>query len=168
MRILSSRTVLLWVGIVASETFSLTKMIQFRLYSSWIKVDDIKSRCQEQHVKLSSKLNSLTVTKWALYSDAVKILKQASYLCVPSSLFCFSGKVTSKNLLLVSCFMKSNFCWQSAEIRLPYHLGSIYAKWLVLKVFFKNLEYNFLVERLKTQHFHSKVSCQKPIFWQIK
>ena len=120
-------------------------MIQFRLYSSWIKVDDIKPRRQEQHVKLSSKLNSLTVTKWALYSDAVKILKQASYLCVPSSLFCFSGQVTSKNLLLGSCFMKSNFCWQSAEIRHPYHLGSIYAKWLVLKAFFKNLEYNFLI-----------------------
>ena len=43
-----------------------------------------------------------------------------------------SVKVTSKNLSLVSCLMKSNFCWQSAEIQLPYHLGSIYVKWLAL------------------------------------
>ena len=54
------------------------------------------------------------------------------------SLFCFSRKVTSKNLPLVSCFVKSNFCWQSAEIRLPYHLDSIYAKWLALRKFWVN------------------------------
>ena len=41
-------------------------------------------------------------------------------------------KVTNKNLPLVSCFVKSNFCWQLAEIRLPHQLGSIYAKWLAL------------------------------------
>ena len=57
--ILSSRRVLIWVGIVTSEAFSLTEMIWFRLNSSWITVDDIKSRSQEKHVKLSSKFNSL-------------------------------------------------------------------------------------------------------------
>ena len=58
--ILSSRTVLIWVGIITSEAFALTEMIWFCLYSSWITVDDIKSRGrgQEKHVKLSSKLNS--------------------------------------------------------------------------------------------------------------
>ena len=38
-------------------------------------------------------------------------------------LFCFSREVTSKNLPLVSCFVKSNFCWQSAEMRLPLMIG---------------------------------------------
>ena len=129
---LSSCTVSMWVGIgttrLPSET-SLTEIIWFRLGSSWIKVDDIKSRGQEKHVKVSSKLNSL------LYHG--NTFKQAIFLWVLSSLFCFSGKVTSKNLPLVSCFVKSNFCWESAEIRLPYHLGSIYAKWLALIILFR-------------------------------
>ena len=43
-------------------------------------------------------------------------------------------KVASKNILLVSCFVKSKFCWQSAEIRLPYYLSSLYIKWLGLNV----------------------------------
>ena len=55
-----------------------------------------------------------------------------SVCCVPSSLFCFSRKVTSKNLPLVLCFVESDFCWQSAEIWLPHHLGPIYAKWFAL------------------------------------
>ena len=42
--ILSSHTVLIWVEIVTSKVFYLTEMICFRLYSSWITVDDIKSR----------------------------------------------------------------------------------------------------------------------------
>ena len=46
----------------------------------------------------------------------------------------FSRKVTSKNLPLVSSFVKSNFCWQSAGIRIPYHLGSICAKLLALNL----------------------------------
>ena len=57
--ILSSRRVLIWVGIVTSEAFSLTEMIWFHLNSSWITVDDIKSRSQEKHVKLSSKFHSI-------------------------------------------------------------------------------------------------------------
>ena len=27
---------------------------------------------------------------------------------------------------------ENHFCWKSAEIRLSYNLGSIYAKWLAL------------------------------------
>ena len=57
--ILSSRRVLIWVGIVTSEAFSLNEMIWFRLNSSWITIDDIKSRSEEKHVKLSLKFNSL-------------------------------------------------------------------------------------------------------------
>ena len=57
--ILSTRRVLIWVGTVTSEAFSLNEMIWFRLNSSWITVDDIKSRSQEKHVKLSPKFNSL-------------------------------------------------------------------------------------------------------------
>ena len=83
------------------------------------------------------------LAKWVFYFSAVStIFKQASYHpYVPSSLFCFSGKVTSKNLQLVSCFVKSNFYWQSAEIRFPYHLGSIYAKYkkLLFTVVKRNL-----------------------------
>ena len=55
---LSSRTVLIWVGTVTCEAFSLTERIWFCLYSSWIAVDDITSRSQKKHVKLSSKCNS--------------------------------------------------------------------------------------------------------------
>ena len=57
--ILSALTVLIWVGTVTCEAFSLTEMIWFCIYSSWITVDDIKSRSQEKHVKSSSNLNSL-------------------------------------------------------------------------------------------------------------
>ena len=57
--IFSCLTVLIWVETVTCEAFSLTEMIWFCLYSSWNTVDDIKSRSQEKHVKLCSKLNSL-------------------------------------------------------------------------------------------------------------
>ena len=131
--ILSSSTVLIWVGIVTGETFSLTEMIRLRLNSFWITVDRIKSTSKEKQIKLSSKFNSLLSHEMSsLFQCSFYPFKQASYLCVPSSLFCFSRKVVSKNLPLVSCFVKSNFCWQSTEIRLPYLLSSIYAKWLAL------------------------------------
>ena len=44
----------------------------------------------------------------------------------------FLKKVTSKSLPLLWYFVKSHFCWQSAEIWLPYLLDSIYTKWLAL------------------------------------
>ena len=71
--ILSSLTVLIWVWIVTSEAFSLSEMIWFRLYSSWITIDEIKSRSQEKHVTLSSKFYSLlshersSLFQWSLY-----------------------------------------------------------------------------------------------------
>ena len=115
-------------------------MVWFRLCSSWITVDDMKSRGQGKHVKLSSKLNSL-------FNQGMSF-KQASYLFVPS-LFCFSRKMTSKNLSLPSCFVKSNFCWQSAEIRFPYHLGFKYAKWLALSISIYLVNYDSLTPGLK-------------------
>ena len=38
-----------------------------------------------------------------------------------------------------------------------------------MKTFFKKLEYRFLVQHtlLKTQYFHKKLPCQKPILRQI-
>ena len=58
------------------------------------------------------------------------------FLYLSSSLFCSLTKITSKNLPLESCFGEIKFCWESAEIWLPYHLGSIYAKWLALRANF--------------------------------
>ena len=49
-----NRFILISLGIVTNETFSLTEMTWFRLYSSSITVDDIKSKSQDKHVKLSS------------------------------------------------------------------------------------------------------------------
>ena len=62
------------------------------------------------------------------FSTVSAMLKQASYLCVPSSLFCSSRKVHP----LVSCIDENYFSWQLVEIRLPYHLGPIYGKRLTL------------------------------------
>ena len=115
----------------ACEAFSLTEIIWFCLYSSWIRVDDIKYRSQEKHVKLYSKFNSpLYQERSSLFQCSLNHF-QASKLS-PRPLY--SIKVTSENLSLVSCFVKSNFSWQSAEIRLPYHLGFMYVKWLALKI----------------------------------
>ena len=134
--ILSCRTFLIWVGIVTSEAFSLTEMIWFRHCSSLITVDDIESRAKRN--TQSYPQNSLYFyPKNELFISTCNavftIFKQSSYLFVPSYyLFCFSRKVTGKYLPLVSCFVKSNFCWQSAKVQLPYHLGSIYSKLLAL------------------------------------
>ena len=61
------------------------------------------------------------------------MFKLACSLCVPFTLFCSPRNDTSKNLSQVSCSYENNFNWQSAKIRLPYHLGLIYTKWLVLR-----------------------------------
>ena len=138
--ILSSCRILIWIGIVTSEAFSLTEINWFRLNSSWITVDDIKSRSQEKHAKLSSKFNLFLSHKMcslfqcSLYYFAVWII------CMSSSLFYFSRNVTRKNLPLALCFVKSTFSWQSAEIRLPYHVGSIYATLLALNDLSKHLQ----------------------------
>ena len=89
-------------------------MIWFRLCSSWITVDDINSRSQEKHVKLSSKLNSIFNHEMSsLFRRSQDF--EASQLSL-RALSIFSRKVTSKNIPLVSCFVKSNFCWQSTPV----------------------------------------------------
>ena len=69
-----------------------------------------------------------------LFNAIFTIVKQAISFCMPSSLslYCYSKKVTSKNISPESCSV-DYFCWQSAEIRLLYHLGAAYAKWFTLK-----------------------------------
>ena len=131
--ILSSRRILIWDGIVISEAFSLTDMIWFP-NSSWIIVYDIIQKPRETHKVILKIQFTLTSRNELLFQCSLYHLqanKVISASC-PLFFFCSSRKVTSKNLPLVSCFVKSNFCWQSAGIRLPYHLGSIYAKWLAL------------------------------------
>ena len=96
--ILSSGTVLIRVGIVTSEAFSLTEMIWFRLHSSWITVDDIKFRSQAKHVQLSSKLYSLLSHEISSLFQRSLYYIQAGKLSLRTVLSCFSRKVTSKNL----------------------------------------------------------------------
>ena len=72
----------------------------------------------------------------------------ASKLSLPSLLvvlfFLFLRKFTGKNLPLVSYFGESKFCWQSAEIRLPYHLAFIYATHFFLSnAFISNARLNW-------------------------
>ena len=98
--ILSSSRVLIRVGIVTSEVFSLTEMIWFRLHSSWITVDGIKSRTQAKHVQLSSKLYSL--------SEVFTTFKLASYHYVPSSLVSQEKllvKISASIMLLEKSFL---------------------------------------------------------------
>ena len=103
--------VLIWAGIVTSEAFSLNWFDFALIHLEWYKIQQSKETLQ------------------VILKIQFPLISRNS---VPSSLFCFSRKVSSKNLPLVLCFVKSNFCWQSAEILLPYHLSSIYAKWLAL------------------------------------
>ena len=103
------------------EAFSLTEMIN---YSWWYKIQKPRETCKvilKIHFTLISQ-NKLFISMQSLPFSS----KQVISVCCPLSYF--SREVTSKNFLLVSCFVKSNFCWQLAEIRLPYHCGSIYAK----------------------------------------
>ena len=79
-----------------------------------------------------AKGNTLSYPRTSIHSHEISSSFSHSLYCflVVFSLFRFLRKVTSKNLLLVSWFNERKFCWKSAEIRLPYHLGSIYPKWL--------------------------------------
>ena len=125
-------------------------MIWFRLYSSCTIVEDIKSKSQEKHWKLWSNFSPLLSCET---NTVHTIFQQASYfwlLFVSSSLLCSLIKITSKNLPLASCLGESKFCWQSAKIRVPYHLGSLYSKWLALKsrLLFKKIA-NFIGKLLQ-------------------
>ena len=95
--ILSRCRVLIWVGIVTSEAFSLTEMIWFRLNSSWITVDDIKSRSQEKHVKLSPKFNSLLSHEMSsLFQCSLYHFQASKVICV----CCPLSSVSQEKLLV--------------------------------------------------------------------
>ena len=132
----SSRTVLIQLEIVTSEAFLFNCLHDLFSGLFIFTVEDIKSRSQEKHVKLCSNFSSLLSHKTnslfqrSLYHFPASKLSLAFPLCVLSSLFCSLRKFTSKTFPLLSSFDESKFCWQSAGIRLRYHLGS---KWLALK-----------------------------------
>ena len=89
--------------------------------------------CSNFSSVLSHETNSLfQCTLYHFPASKISLSSNGWLLCVSSPLFCSLRKITSKNLPLVSCFCESKFCWQSAEIRLPYYLGSLYAKWLAI------------------------------------
>ena len=80
------------------------------------------------------------------------------FLYLLSSVFCSLRKITSKNLLLESCFSEIKFCWESAEIWLPYHLSSIYAKWLALRANFNLKRFENLSIQFEKQSVIHKVT----------
>ena len=109
-------TALIWFG--TSLFFDWNYLISSSFifnYSWWYKIQEPREPC-----KVNLELQ-FTVYLTKFFNAVCTIFKQASCTCVPSSLFCSSRKVTSKNLPLVSRFGENNFCWQSAEIRLSYH-----------------------------------------------
>ena len=140
--LLSSHTVLIWLAIVTSEAFLFNCLHDlilplFMLNYSWrYKVQKPRWKCKVMlkfQLVLSLEMNSLF--QCSLYHFlARKLSLPFLYLC--SSHFCSLRKITSKNLPLESCFGEIKFCWESAEIWLPYHLRSIYAKWLALRANF--------------------------------
>ena len=127
--LLSSRTVLIWLEIVTNEVF-LFNCLHDLISSLFIfAVEEINLEARETR-KVMLKLQFTLISRNELFistQSLATIFQQASHiclLCVSFSLFCSLTKFTSQNLPLVSCLGESKFCWQSAEIRLPYHLGS--------------------------------------------
>ena len=140
--LLSSRTVLIWLAVVTSEVFlfnCLHDLISslFVLNYSWRykiqKPRETRKVMLKLQFPLISQTNSLFQSSlYRFMASKLFLPSHGCLLCVSSSLFCSLRKITSKNFPLVSCFGESKSCWQSAKIWLPYHLGSIYAKWLAL------------------------------------
>ena len=64
--------------------------------------------------------------------DDIKSKSQEKQLEVRTSIHCLSHSASKFFLCAVLTLL--NLWWQSAEIRLPYHLGTIYAKWFTLKI----------------------------------
>ena len=63
------------------------------------------------------------------------------------------------------------FLWQSLETLNDFITSTLKQIFWKTKPFFKKLEYRFLLENilpLKTQHFHTKLLCQKLMLRQIK
>ena len=83
-----------------------------------------------------------------------------------SSHFCSLRKIIIKNLPPVLCFGESKFCWQLAEIRLPYHLGTLYAKWLALTKPWKDC--NRICKFLLTQYQTHFDWCHKYLLLLIE
>ena len=146
--LLSSRTVLIWLAIATSEAFlfnCLHDLISslFILNYSWIykvqKPRETRKAMLKFQLFLSHKTNSLFQCSLYHFPPSKLCL---SFLYVSSSLFCSFKKITSKNLPLESYFGEIKFCGESEETGLPYHLDSVYAKWLALRANFnlKNFE----------------------------
>ena len=57
--------------------------------------------------------------------------------------------------------------WHSLEILIIFNTFTLKQLFWKTKTFFKRLEYHFLVKalRLKTQHFHTNLPCQK---WMLR
>ena len=134
--------VLIWLAIFTSEAFLFNCLHDF---ISSLFILNYRWRYKVQKPRwtrkvmlkfqsvLSHETNSL-FQRSLYHFPASKLSLPFFYLS--SSLFCSLRKITSKNLPLESCFGEIKFCWESAEIWLPYHLGSIYAKWLALRANF--------------------------------
>ena len=60
--------------------------------------------------------------------------------------------------------------WQSLEILDVFYTLIVKLVFSKTQTIFRKLEYPFLLKvlRLKTQHFHTKLLCQKPILRQIE
>ena len=122
-----------WNSRCNCRSLSFTEITWLCFESSSVTVDDIRFKSQEKYVQLS--LNFISI-----HSLSHKTFHSSLYLftmfklarCMPCSFFCSLREVTNKNLHLVLCFDKNNFSWQAAEIRLPYHISTIRAKWLTL------------------------------------
>ena len=86
--IFSSRTVLIWVGAVTCEAFSLTEMIWLCLYSSWITVDDYNIQKPRETRKVIHKIQ-FSLISWkelfiSMQPQALSV-KQVISACRPLS-----------------------------------------------------------------------------------
>ena len=98
-------------------------------YSWWYKIQKPRETLK---VNLELQFTLISRNKLFILTQSLPFSRLSHSLSL--SLFCSSRKVSGKNLPQVSCFVESKFFWQSEEIRLPYHLGSIICtKWLALK-----------------------------------
>ena len=172
--LLSSCTVLIWLAIVTIEAFlfnCLHDLISsfFILNYSW-RYNVQKPRWTRK-VMLKFQLGLSHETNYlfqrSLYHFPASKLS-LPFLYLLSSVFCSLRKITGKNLPLESCFGEIKFCWESAEIWLPYHLGSMYTKWLALRANFnlkkfENLSIQFEKQSIiSIQLFFSVMGWKQP------
>ena len=60
------------------------------------------------------------------------------------------------------------FMWQSLDILTVFNTLTLHQIFWITRTFSKKLEYRFLVLRLKTHNFHTKLPCLKPMLRQIE